>query len=62
VRAVLVAPGDEVERAAPLVVLEAMKMELTVAAPAAGRVAEVRCAEGERVVEGAQLVVMEVQE
>jgi 3-methylcrotonyl-CoA carboxylase alpha subunit len=54
--AVLAATGQQVERGAPLVVLEAMKMEHTIAAPVAGTVAAVNCALGERVSEGADLV------
>jgi len=57
--AVLVKPGDRVERGAPLVVLEAMKMEHTIVAPAAGVVVAVRCAPGDRVAEGADLVDLE---
>ena len=38
---VLVRTGDMVDAGAPLMVLEAMKMEHTIAAPAAGTVAEV---------------------
>ena len=49
--------GDTVERGATLVVLEAMKMELSVEAPRAGVVAEVRASEGEQVTEGAVLVI-----
>ena len=49
--------GDTVERGATLVVLEAMKMELSVEAPRAGVVAEVRASEGEQVAEGAVLVI-----
>ena len=48
--------GDTVERGTTLVVLEAMKMELSVEAPRAGVVAEVTVSEGEQVVEGAVLV------
>ena len=48
--------GDTVERGATLVVLEAMKMELSVEAPRAGVVAEVTASEGEQVAEGAVLV------
>ena len=52
----LVAEGDDVERGQPLVVLEAMKMEMTLTAPAAGRV-EAVCAEvGEMVEEGRELI------
>jgi 3-methylcrotonyl-CoA carboxylase alpha subunit len=57
--AVLVKPGDTVDKGAPLVVLEAMKMEHTIAAPAAGVVVAVNCAVGERVAEGADVVDIE---
>jgi len=45
-----------VEKGAALVVLEAMKMELTIAAPARGVVTAVNFAAGDRVAEGADLV------
>ena len=48
--------GDRVERGATLVVLEAMKMELSVEAPRAGVIEEVAVSEGEQVAEGAVLV------
>jgi 3-methylcrotonyl-CoA carboxylase alpha subunit len=54
--AVLVGAGDKVERGAPLVILEAMKMEHTIQAPAAGVVAAVHYRAGDRVKEGADLV------
>jgi len=54
--AVLVAPGEAVAQGAPLVVLEAMKMEHTIVAPAKGVVSAVNCTVGERVAEGADLV------
>ncbi len=54
--AVFVKAGDRVERGAPLVVLEAMKMEHTIAAPANGRIVAVNFAVGDRVAEGADLV------
>jgi 3-methylcrotonyl-CoA carboxylase alpha subunit len=54
--AVPVQPGDRVKKGAPLVVLEAMKMEHTITAPADGVVAAVHCAVGERVAEGVDLV------
>ena len=57
--AVLVAAGDRVVRGAPLVVLEAMKMEHTIVATADGKVSAVNCAMGERVAEGAALVDIE---
>ncbi len=57
--AVLVKPGAEVKKGAPLLVLEAMKMEHTVISPRDGKVAEVRFEVGGLVGEGAQLVVLE---
>jgi 3-methylcrotonyl-CoA carboxylase alpha subunit len=54
--AVLVAAGDRVERGAPLLILEAMKMEHTIAAPADGAVRAVNYRAGDRVKEGADLV------
>ena len=56
VRTVLVKVGDEVAVGETLVVLEAMKMELPLRAPKAGRVAEIRCAPGELVQPGVPLV------
>jgi len=57
--AVMVKPGDSVEKGAPLVVLEAMKMEHTIAAPTAGVVVAVNYGVGDRVAEGADLVDVE---
>ena len=57
--AVLVQKGARVEKGAPLVILEAMKMEHTITAPRAGKVAEIRYAAGEQVDEGADLLVLE---
>jgi 3-methylcrotonyl-CoA carboxylase alpha subunit len=45
--AVNVAPGDTVEAQQPLLVMEAMKMELTLRAPAAATISEVRATVGE---------------
>ncbi len=56
---VRVEAGREVKRGEPLVVLEAMKMEHTIAAPADGRVSAVRYQIGELVEEGAELVAFE---
>ena len=56
VLAVHVKPGDEVAKGAPLVVLEAMKMEQTVTAPSAGKVDRVLCEVGDQVSEGAELL------
>jgi pyruvate/2-oxoglutarate dehydrogenase complex dihydrolipoamide acyltransferase (E2) component len=55
----MVESGQVVARGAPLVVLEAMKMEHTIAAPTAGIVRAVNCAVGERVAEGTDLVDLE---
>jgi 3-methylcrotonyl-CoA carboxylase alpha subunit len=51
--------GDKVSKGQPLLVLEAMKMEHTLAAPADGTVKTVRYAVGEQVPEGAELVEFE---
>jgi acetyl/propionyl-CoA carboxylase alpha subunit len=56
---VLVAPGDQVDAGAGLVVVEAMKMKNRIAAPAAGTVAEVRAEVGAPVEKGATLVRLE---
>ena len=52
----LATPGAEVEKGAPLLILEAMKMEHTITAPAAGKLNAFRFAVGEQVSEGAELV------
>ena len=52
----LVASGAAVEKGAPLLIMEAMKMEHTISAPAKGRVAELLYAVGDQVAEGAQLL------
>jgi acetyl/propionyl-CoA carboxylase alpha subunit len=56
VRAVLVAAGDHVTVGQPLVILEAMKMELPLRAPVEGTVQSVRCAPGDLVQPGTPLV------
>ncbi len=55
---VFVKPGDTVKTGDPLMVLEAMKMEHTIAAPADGAVDEVFFAQDDRVEEGAALLSM----
>jgi 3-methylcrotonyl-CoA carboxylase alpha subunit len=52
----LVEAGAHVEANQPVIVLEAMKMEHTLRAPANGLVAAFRYAAGEQVDEGAELV------
>ena len=56
---VLVRTGEPVEKGQPLVVLEAMKMEHTLRAPNAGRVAAIHCAHGDQVSQGMTLVSFE---
>ena len=54
--AIHTAAGARVERGAPLLVMEAMKMEHTIVAPSDGVVSEVLYAVGDQVAEGAELV------
>jgi 3-methylcrotonyl-CoA carboxylase alpha subunit len=54
--ALRVLPGEPVEKGTALLTLEAMKMEYTVKAPAAGSVNEFLCAEGDQVAEGVLLL------
>ena len=56
---VLVAPGDDVERRQPVVVVEAMKMENELRSPKAGRVKDVRVTPGTSVEAGRVLVVID---
>ena len=58
---VLVAPGQQVEAGAALVVLEAMKMEHSIRAPQPGVIKAIYCAEGELIGEGTVLVELEAQ-
>ncbi|MNR46271.1 Glutaconyl-CoA decarboxylase subunit gamma [compost metagenome] len=58
--AVMVQPGSTVTRGTPLLVMEAMKMEHTISAPADGVVSEVLYGVGEQVAEGAQLLAFAV--
>jgi len=53
---VLVGVGDAVKRGDPLVILEAMKMELPVRATSAGRIGAVHCRDGELVQPGVTLI------
>ena len=59
--AVLVAEGDKVVRDQPLIVLEAMKMEHTIKASGAGRVAKLHFAVGQQVTDGAELLTIEAE-
>jgi urea carboxylase len=56
---ILVEAGATVSEGQPLVILESMKMEVTVVATRAGQVREVRCVEGRPVAAGETLIVIE---
>ena len=58
--ALLVEKGKSVEKGAPLLIMEAMKMEHTIAAPANGTVEDLLYAVGDQVAEGAQLLAFKV--
>jgi len=57
--AVLVETGAAVEKGAPLLIVEAMKMEHTIMAPARGKILALNYAVGEQVAEGAPLLEFE---
>ena len=57
--AITATPGQEVAAGDLLVMLEAMKMELPISAPRAGRVKALMCHEGELVQPGVPLVEMD---
>ena len=59
VLAVRVKTGDEVTEGEVLVVVESMKMELTIVAPWDATVRDVRVAEGDQVAQGQSLVELE---
>ena len=52
----MVEAGVSVEKGAPLLIMEAMKMEHTISAPANGKVEALNYAVGDQVAEGAQLL------
>ena len=58
----MVEPGSHVRRGEPLMIIEAMKMEHTVAAPADGVVTAVRFAVGDLVEEGVELIALAAPE
>ncbi|HEV7485324.1 MAG TPA: acetyl-CoA carboxylase biotin carboxyl carrier protein subunit [Thermoanaerobaculia bacterium] len=55
---ILVKVGDDVAKGAPLLILEAMKMEHPITAPRDGKVASINCKEGEMVQPGLDLVTL----
>lgn len=58
---ILVRPGDRVKKGQTLVVLEAMKMQNEIPAPADARVTDVRVAEGESVTGDRVIAVLEIR-
>jgi 3-methylcrotonyl-CoA carboxylase alpha subunit len=59
--ALLAQPGQKVEKGAPLLILEAMKMEHTITAPKNGTVKAFCYAAGDQVADGAELVEFEAE-
>ena len=57
---VLKSPGQTFTAEEPIVLIEAMKMEIPVAAEQAGKVVSIALAEGDAVTEGDVVVVVEV--
>lgn len=60
--AVLVSPGDMVDKGTPLVTVSAMKMETTLSAPFDAKVSTINTAPGEQVMPGEILVALEPME
>ena len=56
---VLVSEGEKVQRGAPMIILEAMKMEHTIVAPADGIVTRISYKQGDLIDEGVDLVEFE---
>ena len=55
----LVKIGDQVSEDDELIILEAMKMEIPIYAPADGKVAEIKIAEADKVEANAVLIILE---
>jgi 3-methylcrotonyl-CoA carboxylase alpha subunit len=51
-----VALGDSVEKGAPILQMEAMKLIQTLKAPMSGRIKSIRCTQGDTVPAGAVLI------
>jgi 3-methylcrotonyl-CoA carboxylase alpha subunit len=60
VLAILARPGERLERGAPVLILEAMKMEHMLKAPADGILTELKCAVGDFVSEGTELAIFDI--
>jgi 3-methylcrotonyl-CoA carboxylase alpha subunit len=61
IKQVLVEPGQTVAAGGPMVIMEAMKMEMTLSAPRDGVVSEVLVTEGAQVADGAVLATLEAE-
>lgn len=61
IKQVLVAEGQEVKSGEPMVIMEAMKMEMTLSAPRDGVVAEVLVSVGVQVTDGVSLVMLQTE-
>jgi 3-methylcrotonyl-CoA carboxylase alpha subunit len=61
IKQVLVAQGQEVKSGEPMVIMEAMKMEMTLSAPRDGVVAEVLVTVGLQVTDGVSLVMLQTE-
>jgi acetyl/propionyl-CoA carboxylase alpha subunit len=61
IRRIEVSAGDRVAEKQPLVIMESMKMETTLAAPRAGTVSAVKCQVGQIVEMGELLVIVDLQ-
>ena len=51
--------GDEVDEFEPIMIIESMKMEVPVEAPQKGKVAEIKCAEGDSIIEEDVVAILE---
>ncbi|PPD44088.1 MAG: urea carboxylase [Methylocystis sp.] len=56
---ILVEEGALIERGQPVIVIESMKMEMEIVAPASGRVAQIRCQQGRTVRAGDTVAVLD---
>jgi 3-methylcrotonyl-CoA carboxylase alpha subunit len=57
-----VQPGERVEKGQRLAIVEAMKMEHVLVAPADAEIAEIAAEPGAQVAEGARLIVLKTEE
>ena len=53
-------PGDRVTQGQRLIIVESMKMEIAIAAPTDGTIAELLCAQGAPVMAGESLIFLSI--